>query len=473
MERAVGRQAFIQEKKLVQECCNPEINYYNPFQINFLNGDDWEESTVTLTFGCTGYIEFALVDIATANVISSSIVFRFNSPTNTFTYSIPQAISTQRYILLLWLEPDSSPLTDVTVFGTTVNRVTSFGNYSPGVYGSLDVSQCPNLRFLDIAGSINLTSVNLGSPKTFLNAVYASGSGITSLDVSGSTSLSLLEVLNCSSLETLTLTGCTSLEELNAYSNPLLSTIDVSGCSSLTKLYAYDCSALETLTLTGCTSLEELYAHTNPLLSAIDVSGFSSLTLLNAYTCPTLGSLILTGCSSLTTLNAYNCPALETLTLTGCTSLQVLDILNTRVPAINVSGFTQLTTLNTQDNPDIVSIDASGCILLSQLLAFNCTSLQSVNAPNCTSLTNLDCFGSSSLSTVNVANCNAGAILNLINCGFTTANVDLGFASYLIAGPNPATGTINLEGQGIVINSCPDLLTLDDIYGWTITGVII
>lgn len=304
MERAVGRQAFIQEKKLVQECCNPENNYYNPFQINFLNGVDWVESTVTLTFGCKGYIDFSLVDIATANVISSSIIFTFNSPNNTFTYPIPYATSTQRYILRVWLDPDSSPLTDVTVSGATVRRVTSSGNFNPGVYGSLDVSQCPNLRILAIEGSINLTSVNLGSPKTLLNAVNARGSGITSLNVSGCTSLSLLDVLNCSSLETLTLTGC----------------------SLLTNLSAHDCPALETLTLTGCTGLIALNVFKNPLLAAIDVSGFSSLKNLYANDCQSLKSINASDCTSLENLIAYSCQLLVDVNAANCKPSARIDL---------------------------------------------------------------------------------------------------------------------------------------------------
>ena len=291
MERAVGRQAFIQEKKLVQECCNPpEINYYVPFQINFLNGDDWEESTITLTFGCKGYIEFVLVDIPTSSIISSSIVFRFNSQNNEFTYSIPYATSTHRYILRLFLETDSSPLTDVTVSGVTVRRVTSFGNSSPGIYGSLDVSQCPKLQILDIAGSINLTSVNLGSPKTLLNTVFASASGITNLDVSGCTSLSLLDMLNCPSLESIDASGCTSLENLIAYNCPLLDDVNAANCNPVARIDLASCGF--TTATANSKFANYLLAGPNPATGGIIILSGQEIEIVNPsnlYTLSTYG----------------------------------------------------------------------------------------------------------------------------------------------------------------------------------------
>lgn len=286
MERRVGNQAFFQDKKLVQECCNPpEINYYNPFQINFFSD---QEAPVTVEFGCKGYIELILLDLSTFEPISSTRILTFNSPSNTFTYTVPAAGSGYRYILYFKLESTSTPLTDVIVSGTSVRRITSLGVSTPGVYNSLDVSGCPNLVTLDIQGSKNLTSVILGDPKLNLSSIFASESGITTLNASGCSALTRVEVLGCITLSGLIVDNCTSLLTLGANNCTSLNDVNIGNCNPAAVI---DLRGTGFTTATANTQFANyLLAGPNPATGTIDFANLgivivnpSNLNTLQGY----------------------------------------------------------------------------------------------------------------------------------------------------------------------------------------------
>ena len=208
------------------------------------------------------------------------------------------------------------------------------------------------------------------------------GNRLTSLDVSGCTSLITLECCE-NQLTSLNLSGCTALTELSCFSNQLTS-LDVSSCTALTELSCFG-NQLTSLNVAGCTALTELECSSNQLTS-LDVSGCTSLTTLDC-SINQLTSLDLSGCTALTELNCLR-NQLTSLNLSGCTALTTLSCWDNQLTSLDVSGCTSLTMLDCQLN-QLTSLDVSGCTSLTML---NCLRNQ---------LTSLDLSGHKALTALN------------------------------------------------------------------------
>ena len=105
------------------------------------------------------------------------------------------------------------------------------------------------------------------------------GNELTSLDVSGCSSLSELKC-NGNQLTSLNLSSCTALTELSCWNNKLTS-LNLSGCTALTKLSCYE-NQLTSLNLSSCTALTELRCYENQLTS-LNVSSCTALTKLYCF----------------------------------------------------------------------------------------------------------------------------------------------------------------------------------------------
>ena len=282
---------------------------------------------------------------------------------------------------------------------------------------SLDVSGCSSLSELKCNGN-QLTSLNLSSC-TALTELSCWNNKLTSLDVSGCTALTTLScyenpltsinLSGCQSLKdfwwtegrltSLDVSGCTALTELYCNRNQLTS-LDVSGCTALTELWCFE-NQLTSLDVSGCTSLTELWCNENQLTS-LDVSDCTALTWLNCDK-NQLTSLNLSGCTALTTLSCYENP-LTSINLSGCQSLKEFRWTRDKLTSLDVSGCTALTELWCYEN-QLTSLNVSGCTALTWL---DCqkNQLTSLDVSGCTALTTLGCW-ENQLTSLDVSGCTA------------------------------------------------------------------
>ena len=170
------------------------------------------------------------------------------------------------------------------------------------------------------------------------NAFYGC-TGLTSLDLSGCTSLTTIRAnafYGCKGLTSLDLSGCTSLTEIGSYAFygcKDLTSLDLSGCTSLTTI---GMNAFE-----GCTGLTgELKLPAR--LTEIALSAFQNCRSLTSISfpanltkirdkafmgCTGLISLDLSACTSLNSIGTwafYNCAGLTSLDLSAYTSLTTI-----------------------------------------------------------------------------------------------------------------------------------------------------
>ena len=194
-------------------------------------------------------------------------------------------------------DPESWNYVEWILIGTEYHLET-FVVYNHGLTlgGSLDLSGCTELAYLDFDSNVN---GNLS---------------LTSLNLSGCAKLEGFYCNNNYTLASLDVTGCSALEYIYCDDN-ILTSLDVTGCSALVNL---ECNKnqLTSLNLTGCTALEKLYCYQNQLTS-LDLSGCSELQNLSCYQ-NRLTELDVTGLINLMYINcSYNYMSEDELTAPG------------------------------------------------------------------------------------------------------------------------------------------------------------
>ena len=100
-------------------------------------------------------------------------------------------------------------------------------------------------------------------------------------------------------LTSINVSGSTSLSYLSCINTPLTSSINVSDCKSLEEIFCHGCG-LTNLNVSGCNSLETLYCFGNKL-TKMELSNMSSLKSLNCADNP-IATLDASGCTSLKNL---------------------------------------------------------------------------------------------------------------------------------------------------------------------------
>lgn len=193
--------------------------------------------------------------------------------------------------------------------------------------------------------------------------------------------------LNVSNKNISSLTGIqafTSLQTLYCYGNPLTS-LDVSGLTSLVTLYSFD-NLLETsLNANGCISLVTLYSYNNPQQTSLNANGCVSLDTLYCYNNPS-------------TTN----PQLTSLNVGGCTALKYLQCYNNILPSLDVSGCTQLLHLYADRNK-LACVNVDFCPSLQQLYLFN-NELTGLDVSGCPNLIQMQAHNNPNLSCIKVTN---------------------------------------------------------------------
>lgn len=127
------------------------------------------------------------------------------------------------------------------------------------------------------------------------------------------------------------------------------------------------------------------------------------------------------------------------LDLTGFTNLVTINARDAGLSgSVDIHGLVNVSTLDLDVN-GMTSIDASGCVSITTVVVTSCASLQTLNCNNCTSLTDIDASGTPLIS-INVLGCSSLTSLSVVNTQLSSIN---------------CTNLSNLIG--LAANDCPNL----------------
>ena len=145
--------------------------------------------------------------------------------------------------------------------------------------GTLDLSNCTSLIYLDVMSFTDTTANSIDSfvlsGCTALLGLWCWYCPITELDLSGLTALQTADCSHCESLTSLTLTGCSNLQNLYCDDCPLGTLVLGSAFPNLKYLSCGGCS-LTSLDLSDNPNLESVRCDYNDFTS-FDVTGLSNL----------------------------------------------------------------------------------------------------------------------------------------------------------------------------------------------------
>ena len=280
-----------------------------------------------------------------------------------------------------------------------------FGLYPKGYITQTDVN---NRTTMDVSGK---SISNLQGIKYFtaLKELRCYNNPMTSLDVSGMTSLTYLDCAPTDSytgtkLTSLNVSGCTNLETLLCY-NTNISLLSVSDCTNLKKLNCHNCtnltsltvinkSSLNTLNCMNCTALTSLTCYRNALTS-LDVTGCTALNTLKCYENANLATITgLANCTAITYLDCEDCAITSLSAVQSMANIEKLYARNNKLTTLDVSQSLYLNTLR-----------VSGNTLLTNLKCYGCD-LTNLYVTGCSSLTYLDCTYNK-LTSLDVTGCSA------------------------------------------------------------------
>lgn len=163
-----------------------------------------------------------------------------------------------------------TPITSITVGNNT--NLTNFNVFGTAL-ATFDISQCPNIQVVSCSLT-PITSLDLTANTNLMQLFASNTPSLTSLDVSGLSSLADLRV-DASALTSLDLTTNTALEELRIQDTPI-NTINLSNNIVLRELFASNAS-LTSLDVSNNTLLEFLGVSNNTI-SILDLSQNTALT---------------------------------------------------------------------------------------------------------------------------------------------------------------------------------------------------
>jgi hypothetical protein len=270
---------------------------------------------------------------------------------------------------------------------------------------SLDVSGMTSLTYLDCAPTDSYT-----------------GTKLTSLDVSGCTNLETLLCYN-TNIYSLSVDDCTNLKTLNCHN-----------CPNLTLLSVINKSSLNTLNCLNCTALTRLYCHQNALIS-LDVTGCTALKTLKCYENANLATITgLADCRAITHLDCKDCSITSLPGVNNMSNITTLLARNNKLNALSVTYKSTLTNLNVRGNTtltvlhcnsnDLTTLDVTGCTALSALYCFSNANLASITGlADCKAITHLDCEDCAITSLPGVNNMTNIATLLARNNKLTTLEV--------------------------------------------------
>jgi Leucine-rich repeat (LRR) protein len=236
--------------------------------------------------------------------------------------------------------------------------------------------------------------------------------------------LSELKNLRCSSsdLTSIVLSGCTSLESVDVSQNPALKSISVAGLPSLKEIDCYNCS-LKSIDLSGCTALETVNLGRNDL-QVLKIENVPSCTKVEA------------GDNNLKTLIIRNAPLVI-----------LIDGFNNQINFVEITGTPALTHLRLQSN-EITEFDVSAFPALEQLDIYG-NQLQSIDVSQNPALEQLNIYDNQISGTLDLSN---NSSLIEVRCqdnqlsGITGLPAGVG---KFHCSNNQISGTLDLSGMAV------------------------
>ncbi|NUY80844.1 T9SS type A sorting domain-containing protein [Flavobacterium sp. MAH-1] len=305
------------------------------------------------------------------------------------------------------------------------------------ITAGIDTNTDGNIQFSEAAVVTTLTVDNLNiqdltGVKSFTSLInlYAMDNMLTSLDLSGMTTLQLA-YLGGNELTSINLFGVSNLEDLVLDQNHLTS-LSLQNMPNLDR-FSIMYNQVSNLVLSNIPQVREINVYGNQLTS-LDVSTFTNLEILSC------------AANDLATLNVI-----------GATSLKTLDFSSNNVANVNVAGMSSLQTLYFNDNP-VQSHDWTGLSSL-KYLQFGNTGISTVDLPPSSTLLTLDCRGNA-IANLDVSVYPSVTNLDCRNNNLTTLDVTtLEDLVFLNCSDNNITGNLdlnnntNLEGVSIFGNN--------------------
>lgn len=234
--------------------------------------------------------------------------------------------------------------------------------------GSINLSNCVNLRYVDISGT-KLTSISFNESGGALEYFDASETGITDVTLKFQPYLPSVKMENCKDLTSIALQSCERLETLSV-PNAKISSFNVIDCNALKTINLSNNGQLRNLSLDGCPNLETL-----------NLSGFNSpnMTELMLDTCPKLKSLDISGSSFLTYITfgeGYN--ALKSLNAKNSVIQSFRYGRRNDYPNyLDLSPF-DLTSISFYNCPSLVHIKGIDYNGVGQGIFYNCRNLERI-----------------------------------------------------------------------------------------------
>lgn len=260
---------------------------------------------------------------------------------------------------------------------------------------------------------VNINGMNVGSLKGLevfpnLTTLKCSATKIKTFTLK-SPSLTILDI-GSNVMSGVDLSGVPALQTLLA-SGLNTNTLNLSPCKQLNTV-DFASVTINNLTLNGLTKLPTFaISGTVKNLSLANCSLLQNLDLVSRG----LMSLDVSGCSELTSLDCYDNSNLTTLKLTGCTKLSSIMCRQCAFTSLDLSGLSSLTVIYCQRNP-LVSLNVSGCVSLDDFYGHTCNWVE-LDFSSCTNIRSIDIRDTPTVKKIIIPASKSESILNLSGCG--------------------------------------------------------
>ena len=221
---------------------------------------------------------------------------------------------------------------------TSTNAKLAYLKATSNLLTSCNLSALPLLYNLDLQSCASLASVTLPPGNALQTLFLANCPALTgALNLSGRTRIQNVYI-GTTGISPVNVSGCTGLSVFNCDGNGVISTLDFTGCTALSQVQASDCADLEQLILTGCSSLNVLYAYNNPQLSTLTLPASAPIGyIIISNTAVNSLSLTASNGASLNSLGASG-TQITSLNLNACAGLKALTLNNSPVTSLRAVG---------------------------------------------------------------------------------------------------------------------------------------
>jgi len=308
-----------------------------------------------------------------------------------------------------------------------------------------------NLYNIHAPGCTSLGSIAFNQNSNNLNGIYVSGCTSLLTLVPQGNNISLIDVTGCLGMTTLDVSSCgtyTDIIGIDSLVN-LEYFIGYFG-NNIINILVFNSNVLEFISLPFYGSLYSLTVH-SPVLSTciltgnyltyIDVSGCSALNLNTNELGSGIYYLDISGTA--TDILSFSGANSVVLKCEDCTLLTTLNVWMSSFTSLNISGCSQLLSIDISVQTGLSTIDLTGCTSIKKIEAYS-SSISELDVLGRTTLEYLDLHGCVSLASLYITGCSGLSYIDLSGCVISDSNnID---AIFNEANPLLTGGTINVSG---------------------------